>query len=215
MTLVATGDFDDYAMDAELRENAARLDGEPRWRFGPAGRSSKVLKASTFHTQYDLQIREFSCIKMFQCVGFIPRAVLTETITCGRTAPGRISAGGDFEIPMTPPARITHSWPREAYSPELFPTPLRATGSSVCFNVGRVVGAAILIVRGTLGSALGLRGAVVAMSSLFWIELIIRISAPQDAGKRARGVSNFSSPGPSGRHKPDVFIEVALFDSAP
>ena len=35
---VATVELDEYAMDAELRGNAARLDGEPRWRLGPAGR---------------------------------------------------------------------------------------------------------------------------------------------------------------------------------
>jgi len=68
------------------------------------------------------------------------------------------------------------------YFPELFPTRLRATGSSACFNLGRVLGAAILIVRGTLGSALGLRGAVVAMSGLFWIGLIILIFAPETQG---------------------------------
>jgi MFS family permease len=68
------------------------------------------------------------------------------------------------------------------YFPELFPTRLRATGSSVCFNLGRVLGAAILIVRGTLGSALGLRGAVVAMSGLFWIGLFILILAPETRG---------------------------------
>jgi len=68
------------------------------------------------------------------------------------------------------------------YFPELFPTRLRATGSSACFNLGRVLGAAILIVRGTLGSALGLRGAVVAMSGLFWIGLIILIFAPETRG---------------------------------
>jgi hypothetical protein len=43
-TLVATGDFDEYAMYAELRGNAAQLDGEPRWRSGPAGRVS-LLKS--------------------------------------------------------------------------------------------------------------------------------------------------------------------------
>ena len=35
------------------------------------------------------------------------------------------------------------------YFPELFPTRLRATGSSFCFNLGRVVAAAILLVRGS------------------------------------------------------------------
>ena len=69
------------------------------------------------------------------------------------------------------------------YFPELFPTRLRATGSSVCFNLGRVLGAAILIVRGTLGSALGLRWAVVALSGLFWVGLVILIFAPETRGR--------------------------------
>src|SRR5207244_6503062 len=53
------------------------------------------------------------------------------------------------------------------YLPELFPTRLRATGSSFCFNVGRLLGAAMLLVRGALGARLGLRQAVVTMASLF------------------------------------------------
>jgi hypothetical protein len=69
------------------------------------------------------------------------------------------------------------------YFPELFPTRLRATGSSMCFNSARVLGAAILIVRGTLGSALGLRWAVVAMSGLFWVGLVILIFAPETVGR--------------------------------
>ena len=69
------------------------------------------------------------------------------------------------------------------YFPELFPTRLRATGSSVCFNLGRVLGALILIVRGRLGSALGLRHAVVAMSGLFLVGLVILIFAPETQGQ--------------------------------
>ena len=72
------------------------------------------------------------------------------------------------------------------YFPELFPTRLCATGSSVCFNLGRVLGAVILIVRGTLGSALGLRWAVVAMSGLFWVGLVILVFAPRRAGGSCR-----------------------------
>jgi MFS family permease len=68
------------------------------------------------------------------------------------------------------------------YFPELFPTRLRATGSSVCFNLGRVLGAGILLVRGTLGSALGLRWAVVVLSGLFWIGLLILVFAPETRG---------------------------------
>jgi hypothetical protein len=69
------------------------------------------------------------------------------------------------------------------YFPELFPTRLRATGSSACFNLGRVLGAVILLVRGTLGTALGLRWAVVALSSLFWAGLVILLYAPETRGR--------------------------------
>jgi MFS family permease len=69
------------------------------------------------------------------------------------------------------------------YFPELFPTRLRATGSSACFNFGRVLGAAILLVRGSLGASLGLRWAVVVMSALFWIGLIMLIFAPETRGR--------------------------------
>ncbi len=69
------------------------------------------------------------------------------------------------------------------YFPELFPTRLRATGSSACFNLGRVLGAVILLVRGSLGASLGLRRAVVLMSGLFWIGLIILLFAPETRGR--------------------------------
>jgi MFS family permease len=69
------------------------------------------------------------------------------------------------------------------YFPELFPTRLRATGSSVCFNLGRVLGAVILIIRGSLGSMLGMRWAVVGISSLFGVGLIILLFAPETRGR--------------------------------
>jgi MFS family permease len=69
------------------------------------------------------------------------------------------------------------------YFPELFPTRLRATGSSVCFNLGRVLGAVILFIRGNLGSMLGMRWAVVAISSLFWVGLVILVFAPETRGR--------------------------------
>jgi MFS family permease len=69
------------------------------------------------------------------------------------------------------------------YFPELFPRRLRATGSSACFNLGRVFGAVILLIRGTIGTAICLRWAVVAMSGLFWIGLLILWFAPETRGK--------------------------------
>jgi hypothetical protein len=65
------------------------------------------------------------------------------------------------------------------YFPELFPTRLRATGSSFCFNVGRFVAALMLLVRGQLRDLLGLRWAVTAMASLFLVGLVFLIFAPE------------------------------------
>jgi hypothetical protein len=77
------------------------------------------------------------------------------------------------------------------YFPELFPTRLRATGSSFCFNLGRAIGAAILVVRGSVrtwlgqqyGADLGLRYAVVAMASLFFLGLVLLVFAPETRGQ--------------------------------
>ena len=65
------------------------------------------------------------------------------------------------------------------YFPELFPTRLRATGASFCFNVGRLVSAFMLLVRGELRDMLGLRWAVTAMASLFLVGLILLLFAPE------------------------------------
>jgi MFS family permease len=65
------------------------------------------------------------------------------------------------------------------YFPELFPTRLRATGASFCFNVGRLLGGAILLVRGSLRAYLDLRHAVVAMAGLFLVGLALLAFAPE------------------------------------
>ena len=68
------------------------------------------------------------------------------------------------------------------YFPELFPTRLRATGASVCFNMGRVLGAVILVIRGNLGQHLGMPRAAAAISCLFWVGLVILYFAPETRG---------------------------------
>ncbi len=65
------------------------------------------------------------------------------------------------------------------YFPELFPTRLRATGASFCFNVGRFVAAGVLLVRGAIRAELGLRWAVTAMTALFLVGLILLLFAPE------------------------------------
>ena len=65
------------------------------------------------------------------------------------------------------------------YFPELFPTRLRATGASFCFNVGRLVSAGMILVRGWLREWLDLRLAVSVMASLFLVGLVLLIFAPE------------------------------------
>lgn len=65
------------------------------------------------------------------------------------------------------------------YFPELFPTRLRATGASFCFNVGRFVSALMLLVRVELKGMLGLRWAVTVMASLFLVGVILLLFAPE------------------------------------
>jgi MFS family permease len=73
------------------------------------------------------------------------------------------------------------------YLPELFPTRLRASGASFGFNVGRVVAAALVIVRGQLGTWLGLRLAVVSMAGLFLVGLALLSVAPETRGRDLEG----------------------------
>ncbi len=69
------------------------------------------------------------------------------------------------------------------YFPELFPTRLRATGASFCFNVGRLVAAVMLLVRGWLREWLDLRLAVSVMASVFLAGLVLLLIAPETKGK--------------------------------
>ena len=69
------------------------------------------------------------------------------------------------------------------YFPELFPTRLRATGASVCFNMGRVLGAIILVIRGGLGAQLGMPRAAAGISCLFWVGLILLWFTPETRGR--------------------------------
>ena len=69
------------------------------------------------------------------------------------------------------------------YFPELFPTRLRATGASFCFNVGRLVAAVMLMVRGWLREWLDLRLAVSVMAGLFFVGLVLLLIAPETKDK--------------------------------
>jgi hypothetical protein len=74
------------------------------------------------------------------------------------------------------------------YFPELFPTSLRSTGTSFCYNVGRFVAASGPTVLGLLtsrvysGSAEPMRYAGLTMCSIFLVALLILPFAPETKG---------------------------------
>jgi hypothetical protein len=75
------------------------------------------------------------------------------------------------------------------YFPELFPTRLRSTGTSFCYNVGRLVAAAGPSVLGLLTSRVfrgyhePMRYAGVAMCSVFLLGLLALPFAPETRGQ--------------------------------
>ncbi|HQK91909.1 MAG TPA: MFS transporter [Armatimonadota bacterium] len=71
------------------------------------------------------------------------------------------------------------------YLPELFPTRLRATGEGFCFNVGRVVSAAgVLIGTGKLSAALGsIPNAAMLMSLIYVVGIVLAVLAPETKGQ--------------------------------
>lgn len=87
------------------------------------------------------------------------------------------------------------------YFPELFPTRLRATGTGMCYNVGRILSAAIILfgaplqlgLKGTLesysdilnrfGITSPFRAAAIVMCTIYVVGLIALIWAPETKGK--------------------------------
>ncbi|MEM9365225.1 MAG: MFS transporter [Planctomycetota bacterium] len=67
------------------------------------------------------------------------------------------------------------------YFPELFPTHIRATGASFCFNGGRLLAVPILLFSGVLKGQpdIALTTAVIGLSSLFLVGVIIAWFMPE------------------------------------
>ncbi|MSR32937.1 MAG: MFS transporter [Gemmataceae bacterium] len=72
------------------------------------------------------------------------------------------------------------------YFPELFPAPLRATGSAFCFNGGRLLAASILFFSGWLKAQPGidLRLAVALLALLFLAGMAVTLWLPETKGQR-------------------------------
>ncbi|MGV3484687.1 MAG: MFS transporter [Planctomycetaceae bacterium] len=71
------------------------------------------------------------------------------------------------------------------YFPELFPTHLRATGTSLCFNGGRLLAVPVLIASGWLKSVEGidLKWAVSGLSLLFVLGILVVLGLPETRGQ--------------------------------
>jgi len=69
------------------------------------------------------------------------------------------------------------------YFPELFPTRLRATGTSFCFNVGRVLTAGMLFFSGWLKTKVDLPLAMSLLGGLFLLGLIVIHFMPETKGQ--------------------------------
>jgi MFS family permease len=67
------------------------------------------------------------------------------------------------------------------YFPELFPTHLRATGASLCFNGGRVLAVPVLLASGQLKALEGveLRWVVSSLGGLFLLGAILMLFLPE------------------------------------
>jgi hypothetical protein len=104
---------------------------------------------------------------------------------------GRVGGVWDvvWMIPIMGFCQLTLFGGYAIYFPELFPTRLRSTGTSFCYNVGRLVAAAGPFTLGMLTASVfkgyqdPMRYAGVAMCSVFLIGLAALPFAPETKGK--------------------------------
>jgi MFS family permease len=65
------------------------------------------------------------------------------------------------------------------YFPELFPTHLRATGTSFCFNGGRIVAVPVLLLSAELKQIIDIRWAVTTLAGLFLVGAVVMFFLPE------------------------------------
>lgn len=69
------------------------------------------------------------------------------------------------------------------YFPELFPTHLRATGTSFCFNGGRVLAVPVMFFSAWLKKWIDVRIAVSALAGLFLVGVVVMLFLPETKGE--------------------------------
>ena len=69
------------------------------------------------------------------------------------------------------------------YFPELFPSHLRSTGASFCFNAGRLLAAPVLFLSGYVKTLTSLPNAVALMGCLFLLGLVVLAFLPETQGE--------------------------------
>lgn len=69
------------------------------------------------------------------------------------------------------------------YFPELFPSRLRATGTSLGFNGGRILAVSVLLLSGTMKQTMELPLAMTYLAAFFLLGAIIILFLPETAGK--------------------------------
>lgn len=69
------------------------------------------------------------------------------------------------------------------YFPELFPSHLRSTGASFCFNAGRLIAAPVLILSGYVKTVTSLPNAIAMLGGLFLLGLLVLAYLPETKGE--------------------------------